>query len=385
MTTASQSSAEGHRARLRARYLLAPSALSDVEILELLLTFAIPRREVRSLAEALLARFGDLQGVLAADALDLARIPGIGETATTLLRLVGWLAHGQTRPAERESPTRSPIVESSPVAEAPAPSGRGGATMRVFADDETANTIAVLPTVGELGSYEALKAHLREHLPYNSASTRQRRANHILDRFFPHGTVNTPLAYYAQHCGSPADLRAALFYETLAAEPLAARVAEEVVWPGVAQGYVTREAIRERVLQYRPDLRDASQEKTLRAILNTYSILGVAEEADGALRLRIREGTPEAFLYVFFALYSSPGVYTFSQLEQGPMRQWLLWDRDWMRRQIYALRDCGLVAKVSEIDTIRQFTTTIGQMDALAAYFQAHGTRSLAPEPGNAP
>lgn len=53
--------AEGHRERLRVRYRQGgEAALQDYELLELLLTFAIPRRDTKLLAKKLLERFGTL-------------------------------------------------------------------------------------------------------------------------------------------------------------------------------------------------------------------------------------------------------------------------------------------------------------------------------------
>ena len=56
-----QSYMAGHRARLRARYRRGGDiALQDYELLELLLTFAIPRSDTKLLAKKLLERFGTL-------------------------------------------------------------------------------------------------------------------------------------------------------------------------------------------------------------------------------------------------------------------------------------------------------------------------------------
>ena len=49
----------------------------------------------------------------------------------------------------------------------------------------------------------------------------------------------------------------------------------------------------------------------------------------------------------------------------GPMHKWLLWDQQWMVRQLYALREAGLLSKVSEIDRMRQFTTKYTLDDAV--------------------
>lgn len=78
-----------HRRRLRERYARGGSSgLQDYELLELLLTYAIPRRDVKPLAKDLIAAFGSLSGVLDASIPELAEVKGMGETSATLLRLV---------------------------------------------------------------------------------------------------------------------------------------------------------------------------------------------------------------------------------------------------------------------------------------------------------
>lgn len=60
----------------------------DINALELLLFFAAPRRDTNTLAHALLDRFGDLNGVLDATEEELRSVPGVGESAACLLRLI---------------------------------------------------------------------------------------------------------------------------------------------------------------------------------------------------------------------------------------------------------------------------------------------------------
>jgi len=80
---------EGHRGRLRARYRLnGDSALQDYELLELLLTFAIPRRDTKLLAKKLLERFGSLARVFEVEPASLEEIAGIGAQAATLISLI---------------------------------------------------------------------------------------------------------------------------------------------------------------------------------------------------------------------------------------------------------------------------------------------------------
>lgn len=84
---------KGHRARLRARYHQSgEEALRDYELLELLLTFAIPRRDTKLLAKKLLEQFGTLAHVFEADLAALEEIDGVGPQAATLISLIRPLA-----------------------------------------------------------------------------------------------------------------------------------------------------------------------------------------------------------------------------------------------------------------------------------------------------
>lgn len=97
--------AEGHRARLRKRLLEGGAdALGDHEVIEYLLMTAIPRRDVKPLARALIQRFGSLAGVLNADAGTLARHPGMGETSAAALKIVALAARRLACTAVREQP-----------------------------------------------------------------------------------------------------------------------------------------------------------------------------------------------------------------------------------------------------------------------------------------
>lgn len=69
----------GHRSRIKAKYLEnSANLVYDYEVLELLLTYAIPRRDVKPVAKALLERFGSLEKVLSASSRQLCTVSGIG-------------------------------------------------------------------------------------------------------------------------------------------------------------------------------------------------------------------------------------------------------------------------------------------------------------------
>ena len=79
----------GHRKRLRERFVKnGLSGFAEHEVMELLLTLAIPRSDVKRPAKALLERFGSLRGVLDAPLAELRSVQGVGEVAATGLHLV---------------------------------------------------------------------------------------------------------------------------------------------------------------------------------------------------------------------------------------------------------------------------------------------------------
>ncbi len=84
---------DGHRDRLRKKFLEhGLDVFSDHEVLELLLFYALPRRDTDTLARALLKEFGSIRAVLDARPTELKRIPGIGDNAAVLLQLMTPLA-----------------------------------------------------------------------------------------------------------------------------------------------------------------------------------------------------------------------------------------------------------------------------------------------------
>jgi len=78
----------GHRRRLREKFLRAGAdSLHDYELVELLLTYAVPRKDVKPLAKELLKRFGGLAGLMDADPAEMQKVPGIGQAGAALVKL----------------------------------------------------------------------------------------------------------------------------------------------------------------------------------------------------------------------------------------------------------------------------------------------------------
>ncbi len=98
----------GHRERLRDRFRSAGSlALSDYELLELLLFRAQPRGDVKPLAKTLLEKFGSFAEVLAAPETRLAEVKGLGAAGITELKITQAAATRMMRDAVKDRPVLS--------------------------------------------------------------------------------------------------------------------------------------------------------------------------------------------------------------------------------------------------------------------------------------
>jgi DNA repair protein RadC len=98
----------GHRQRLRQRFLEAGSeAVSDYELLELVLFRAIPQRDLKPLAKSLIATFGSFAEVIAAPPQRLAEIKGLGDAAIVELKIVQGAANRLARGQVKKRPLLS--------------------------------------------------------------------------------------------------------------------------------------------------------------------------------------------------------------------------------------------------------------------------------------
>ena len=79
----------GHRERLRGRFEKSGlGGFNDYEVLELLLTYSIPRKDTKDISKNLLKRFGSLKGILSADIQELKKIDGLGRQSVIFIKVL---------------------------------------------------------------------------------------------------------------------------------------------------------------------------------------------------------------------------------------------------------------------------------------------------------
>lgn len=84
---------EGHRERLRKRYIKSGlEGFNDYEVLELLLTYSIARKDVKPIAKELIEKFGTIDEIAKSDVKSLLEVDGIGEGSAVFLKLIGDVA-----------------------------------------------------------------------------------------------------------------------------------------------------------------------------------------------------------------------------------------------------------------------------------------------------
>ena len=84
---------DGHRQRLKQRFLEEGlESFTDIQVLELLLFFSVPRQDTNPIAHALLDHFGSLYQVLEAPVEELRKVKGVGDQSALLLSLMNDVA-----------------------------------------------------------------------------------------------------------------------------------------------------------------------------------------------------------------------------------------------------------------------------------------------------
>lgn len=367
-------SKSGHRQGLRERFLGGDEASrTDEAVLELLLTYAIPRKDVQTLAEKLIAEFGSLSGVLEAEVDALCKIDGIKANTAVLIKLVDWVkAYQPSR--ETQSPHHAPsettqlgLFDSGQAKfeaftpakkEKKAPSREKVRPRRgteLFGKAVLKEAIDLLPSMPDTASLDEVRQNLRGSLHYSAEQTRKRYANYITRRMFPDGHADRPMRLFAKHFPDSKHLREVCFYRFMKAEPLVGKVVTELLYPNLGNGRLDRERIRAYLAARFPSSRSITDSS--KALVDALVAGGLAKADRIKISFGYREISIPAFAFVVHSEFPEPGMYDITKLDTNHTIQAMLWNPDRIVSSLYELRNQGVINKVSQIDNIRQFTT----------------------------
>jgi len=365
-----EKSIAGHRQRLRNRFIGGEkNSRSDEALLEILLTYGIPQKDVRPIAKRLLAEFGGLSAALDAPIETLCKFDGIKENSATLLKLVDWIRRNY---AEKQATKKKDIPVAQTLLFEYVPNekkeqkssekkknthekvvARRGTEM--FTNAVLKEAIALLPGVPDTESLDEVRSYLRDTLHYSGEQTRQRYASYITRRMFPDGYADAPMLAFAKAFRDSQALRDVCFYRFLKAEPLELKIVEDLLLPNLGTGRLGRDRIRMYLAEKFP------QSKSIKgcgqAVVDALNDGGVARADKVKLTFSIRDISTPAFAFVLFSEFPEPGMYDIRLIEENRFIRALLWNPDRLLPSLYELRNRGLISKVSEIDNVRQFTT----------------------------
>lgn len=356
----------GNRERLRKRFLEGDeSAHTDETLLELVLTYAIPQRDVQPLAKQLIAKFGSLQNVLSADVDTLCKFDGLKLHSSALLKLTDWirLHHSFQQSAAEKKPQGVPqstlfeSVEMKKVKKPPLKAAKQGQPRRgtgLFGKAILKEAIALVPKLPDVHTIDEVRAFLRKNLHFSAQETRRRYSDYITLRMFPHGYADKPLRSFAAKYADRQELKDVCLYRFCIAEPLMFDVIENLFLPAVGAGRLKRERLRE-YLQHRFPL-SKSIGDSAKAIVDALTAGGVASSDHVTINFSFRDILLPSFAFIVHSEFPEPGMYDIAKLETNRAIRALLWNPGRIMSALYELRNHGLISKISEIDNIRQFT-----------------------------
>jgi len=358
----------GHRERLRLRFLKREAgSLTDEALLELLLTYAIPQRDVRPLAVSLVSRFGSLQQVLGADFDALCSVSGIKSNAAVLLKLVHQLRQESTTSESVEKPNEPSVHEGPPAAPEselrPLITQTAGRRPRrllprrgteLFGKAALRQAIELLPSLPDTESLDVVRNYLRQNLHFSAQGTRERYAAYIARRLFPDGVADQSLGLFGKANPGTPELKEVCFYRFCKAEPLMQRVITDLLLPALGLGRVRRERIKDYLQAKFPESKGVDD--CTQAIVDALVAGGIAAADRKRLTFSARPVRPTSFAFVLHSEFPQPGMYEVAKAESNPLLGCLLWTPAQILTGLYELRNLGLISKVSEIDSVRQFT-----------------------------
>ncbi len=347
-----------------------PEAQTDEALLEILLSYSIPSIDLRPLTNDLIARYGSLNNIIAANYNNLIKIPGIKEYTATLIKVCDKIneVRAGSRPYKLQSIKLPPQQESLAIYDSTSKkpsessiSNKRSIKIRKFTGTGMVNralikeAIDLLPYLPETNDLKVILESIREKLHFNSEYTRKRYARYIVTYLFPMGYVDNSIRKFALLYPDHQELRDVCFYRFCKAYPLTYEIYEDLLIPNIGSGMIDRSFIRDYLKNKFPEIKDIVSGS--RGFFEAFIGAQVVKSNKNTLSFYYREIRSHSFAFILHSEFQEPGIFKFEELEQNKAINSLLWKPDRIIPSLYELRNQGLISKVSEIDSVRQFTT----------------------------
>ena len=356
----------GHRQRLKQRFLTKDKVShTDEEILELLLTYAIPRKDVQPLAKNLLKEYGSFSGVLGSDMETLCKYSGIKLHSAVLLKLVDWIR--TYHPGRKTHKDHSSSVETQqlklfddsilPLKDTEAPSKKRQRTHRgpiLFGKAVLKEAIDILPEIPFASSMKEVTEFLNERLPFHSTQTRARRAGYITFRMFNDRRVDFSLLKFARFYPNSRELQDVCFYRFCKVEEVMTDFMMDVSLKAIGQGTIERAKIREYLDARFP--RSGATKDCASAIVEALTGAEIARKEGKSLEFAFRDIPFPSFAFVLHSEFPEPGTYDVTEIEKNTAIRTVLWNPQRILPSLYELKNLDIIENISETDSIKEFT-----------------------------
>jgi len=356
------------RKTLRAQFIANPeSQLSDEILLEILLSYSIPIGDLDNLVSTLMKKYKNIDGMLNAEYHELCKIKGIKENTASLIKIVSQIKNPRREQVSHESNQKarhdpqSRLYEESQEQIPDTPSIVAERMERIqkeslfFSKALLKDTIQVLPTLPDVDNLEDLRQYLIDNLKYGSSSSRQRYSLYIIKRMFPNGALDKSLLDFARKFPDTQILNDVVFYRFCKAEPIMIQIISELLLPMSATGSLQRIHINQYLSRRYPSIKGIKEWAI--AIVEALNGSKIAPADKKKVYLSVRQPLIQSFAYILHNEYPKPGVYSIESLLKNPYCKAMFWTEESLTPALYELRNLGIIPRVSEIDTVRQFTT----------------------------
>lgn len=214
--------------------------------------------------------------------------------------------------------------------------------------------IALLPSFPDTESVPEINEYLRNNLHFSAEATRKRYAGYITGRIFYRGVADKALRYFARKYQGRSELKEVCFFRFCKAEPLVTDVINELLLPAIGTAKLDRENLRGYLVKRFGDTNYAKG--CGQAIVEAMTSGGIAKADKKAVYFEFRDVLIPSFAFIIHDEFPEFGMYDISKVESGRNLKVMLWNPDRIHPALYELRNRNLLSKVSEIDSVRQFT-----------------------------
>lgn len=254
--------------------------------------------------------------------------------------------------SRKESEAAAPQFEAK-IRESknPAPQPRSG----LFGKAMLQETIDLLPRFPEAESLVEARDFLQNNLHFSGQSTRVRRAQYIVQRMFPLGYADAALRHFARLYAGKQELRDVCFYRFCQFERLMLDILNDLLLPNIGVGQLERNLLRDYLAHRFPG--SANINGCALEIVNALVGAGLATADRLAISFAYRNISIPAFAFILHSEFPEPGMFDIGKLEQNQAIRSMLWKPGALLPALYELRNQNIISKVSEIDSVRQFTT----------------------------